>query len=589
MPLTNYRLGAGGINQLMEMEASTGISGRQQASSVEAMRTLSGYTMSTADVTNQIGSLASAGTANRMFMMGGIGMVGVGGKQGTLMSVMKNIVKAAGLDNEKVLNSAFAPGSVTRAKLANMGVPPDMITEVLQYAKANLQFKGKGGTGMYDPGLEKDRRRMGIEENFATQAEETTRLETQREEKFYRRQADNYAYLERQTQTLTKAFGALEDTLSGIIGFTGSNRIANETMNGIMNVGGGDPHIPQTGDGNKSNPQTTPTSSSKTKAPANASNDGKIYVPLGNGKRVSLSHIKQRQDFKGMNPQMQERLLNLMRDNPDVGWGGGTRDIQAQKNMFLSRYNRTQREKGADGKKNWFWDGSYWEKNPGANPAAPPGSSMHEIGLAADLAGNVAKVPKIAAKYGLKSFGDKNGEPWHVQPRELPDGRKSYESGGAKWGYGPGKPSSETTAGDAGNMGGFENEFGSTVGPRRPTPMSSNTVSDAADGSFGTSLAASSISSKLSYKTISQRVASGGGDPEITTPVNSMGSPVYNPNNTANQQTEVHSKQSNLTINVKPTINMISSNNNQMDLKKIANELVGVIRKEMELELMRKR
>lgn len=575
MPLTNYRLGEGGINQLMAMEAATGISGRQQAASVEAVRTLSGYTLSTADVTGQIGALASAGTANRMFMMGGIGMIGVGGKQSTLMDVMRNVVRAANLTDEKTVNSAFAPGSVTRSKLRLMGVPEEMQTQILQYAKANLEYRKKGGSGMYDPSRERDRRTMGIEENFATQAEETTRLETKREETFYRRQADNYAYLERQTQSLTRAFGALEDSLSGIIGFTGSNRIASTITNGIM--GGGDPHI---GDG------ATPkvVASTHSSSQKDTQKDARTYVPLGDtGKLVSLANIQQRADFKGLNPKVKDRVLNMMRDNPDIGWGGGTRDSKYQEQMFTSRYTRTSDPTGPNGKPNWYWNGSYWRLKPGNNPAAPPGMSMHEIGLAVDLAGNIKKVPKVAAKYGLKHFGDKNGEPWHVQPAELPDGRKAYENRGSPWGGAPNKPVSSETPGAS-----SEPPSGSTSSATQtnirsyntsflrysPTEHSSPTSSSPAAGTpVSMGGGGIDISSRLAYTPISTRLRSG--DPEITTSTPSSGGSIRPSSTTKN-----------MTFNINPVFN-ITTNNASVDMKKAAKELVTMVKKELEMEAMR--
>ena len=403
MPLTNYRLGAGGINALMGLEAATGISGRQQASSVEAFRTMSGYTMGAGQAAGMIGNLASASTVNRMFMMGGTSLIGVGGKQNSAMDVMQGIVKSAGLTDPAILKGALAPGSITRSKLSMMGVPEEMQTQAIQYAMQNQTFQGKGGKGMYDPSKEADRRKMGIEENFATQVEETQRLETKRDETFYRRQVDNYAALERQTQSLTKMFGALEDKLSGILGATGSNKIATSIFQSVTGPLG-DP------DGS--------SGSSSTPMPQN------------------VSAAAAQTSFSNLNAQFKERLTRMMADNPNVTFGEGVRTSDAQRRMFLSRYTKTNSPTNANGEKNWEWDGAYWEHVSGF-PAAPPGRSMHEIGLAADLGGDLDWVVANAHKYGLKHFKDVNGEAHHVQPTELPNGRAAYEKGGAIWGRGP--------------------------------------------------------------------------------------------------------------------------------------------------------
>ena len=239
-PLTNYRLGAGGINTLLGLQASTGINAAQQASSVEAVRTYSGYSLSAGDAANMLQNLASAPVANRMFLMGGGGLIGPGGRQNSMQSVIQNIVRTAGLTNEKLVDSSFAPGSLTRAKLSMMGVSEDMQDTILQYAKQNIQYRKKGGRGMYNASDKASRKLMGIEDNFATQAEETDRIRTAREEQMYSRQADNYAHLEKQTQRLTKVFAALEDKLSGIIGARTSHRISSSIMGTIGGIAGGD-------------------------------------------------------------------------------------------------------------------------------------------------------------------------------------------------------------------------------------------------------------------------------------------------------------------------------------------------------------
>lgn len=470
MPMTKYRLGPGGDLALMGMEAQTGISALGQASSVEALRTISGYQMSAGEAAGSIASLANPATANRMFMMTGTSLIGPGGTQRSGMSVIQNLAQQAGLTNEKMIEQALLPGSVTRSKLRLMGVPEDMITQVIQYAKENITYRKRGGTGMYDPSKKGDRKRMGIEENFATQVEETQRQEGERNEKFYRRQVDNYATLERQTQTLTRTFGALEDRLSGILGILGSNRIATSITQSVTSgLGfGGDPQ--------------------------GGTSDATTNVPSYGGPK-SLNEIKNNPSFKSMNPKMQDRLLKMMRDNPNVGFGQGVRSSQSQRSMFMQRYRKTDKETNAQGKKNIYWDGSYWEHVSGA-PAAPPGRSMHEIGLAADLVGDMDWVVKNAHKYGLKHFKDVNGEAWHVQPEELPNSRKTYEESGAKWGGAPPGAAPYDANSDFGNEldgrsdHGGVSDNGKTFGNAEPYGLSisqrvANSITGAASGQTG--------------------------------------------------------------------------------------------------------
>ena len=463
MPLTKYRLGAGGINALMGLEAATGISGRQQASSVEAFRTMSGYTMGAGEATGMINNLASASTVNRMFMMGGTSLVGIGGKQNSAMDVMKGIVKSAGLTDPAILKGALAPGSITRSKLSMMGVPEEMQTQAIQYAMQNRTFKSKGGQGMYDPSKEADRRKMGIEENFATQVEETQRLETKRDENFYRRQVDNYAHLERQTQSLTKMFGALEDKLSGVLGLIGSNKIATSIFQSVTGPLGD----PDGSSGSSSTPMPQNVSAAASKA-----------------------------SFVNLNAQFKERITKMMSDNPNVGFGEGVRSSDAQRRMFLSRYTKTTSPTNANGEKNWKWDGSYWEHVSGF-PAAPPGRSMHEIGLAADLNGDLDWVVANAHKYGLKHFKDVNGEKHHVQPAELPNGRYAYEKMGSPWGKGPAGAAPFDPDSDFGESLDHSTGGGSsskTTSSSPPSGTTTGTTTGAIGGTIGGRLRAPTIS-----------------------------------------------------------------------------------------------
>jgi peptidoglycan hydrolase-like protein with peptidoglycan-binding domain len=80
------------------------------------------------------------------------------------------------------------------------------------------------------------------------------------------------------------------------------------------------------------------------------------------------------------------------------------------------------------------WNGTRWRLLDRVAAAAPPGRSMHEIGLAADMVGDMAWLKDNCARFGLQTFEAVNGEPWHVQPVELPRARGDYESQGSAWG-----------------------------------------------------------------------------------------------------------------------------------------------------------
>lgn len=232
-PLTQYKLGAGGINTMLGLEAATGLRSSLYAPGVEALRVSSGFSVSNQGAASMLAQLASPEVVNRMFMMTGTSLIGPGGRQNDIMSVMQRITQQAGLTNPAIARSAMLPGSVTRANLATMGITGEFQNQLLQYAQQNLAYQSKGGKGMYDPGSKSAQKLMGIDSNFAMQAEETERRRGKREEEFYSRQADNFADLERQTQRLVGAMAALEDALSPIIGFQTSNRVGGQIAGAI--------------------------------------------------------------------------------------------------------------------------------------------------------------------------------------------------------------------------------------------------------------------------------------------------------------------------------------------------------------------
>jgi hypothetical protein len=128
-----------------------------------------------------------------------------------------------------------------------------------------------------------------------------------------------------------------------------------------------------------------------------------------------------------LDPRMKERLTRMFRDGGGRVWlgrgdGSGWRSSDRQREMFLDRYRPDPNGKIE-------WNGQRWTHVKDA-PAAPPGRSMHEIGLAADLEGDIAWANANAANYGLKHFASVNNEPWHFQPAELPNGRAEFEKNG---------------------------------------------------------------------------------------------------------------------------------------------------------------
>jgi hypothetical protein len=396
------RLGAGGINSLLALQARTGIQ-----------------------------TLASPQVNNRMTMTLGTGLYGIGGKQRSMTEVFQGITRGAGLTNARTVQGAMQQGSMTRARLSAMGVPEDMQDLVLQYAQSNVQFQKKTGgrQGMYNPENKAQRQAMGIEANFATQREETTRLSELRDEKYYNRQKDNLATMEKNTQALIELKTAMEEMASGLIGKRISTRgsIGMRALKGVAGLAmmGGGAAIGFTGAGAPLGLGLA--ASGLTMFGSAFTGDGTETKSNNKGATVSTTR-KTSSSLNSLNTTFRQRLEKMMQDNPNVSVGGGFRSSAQQRTLFLSRYSRTSEKTGT------FWDGAYWKKNSGVADAAPPGMSMHEIGLAADLTGDLAWVQQNAAKYGLKTFADVNDEPWHVQPAELPNSRRQYEKAGAPWG-----------------------------------------------------------------------------------------------------------------------------------------------------------
>ena len=508
-PLTNYKLGDGGLNALLSNQVRYGIDAGKQAAGYEAMRAATGYSVSTQDLVGMQNSLMGPQVANRMFALtGGTNFNKMGGGAADMFQSFQKIGKMSGLGNEKTLKGAFQQGSAVRANLSNLGLDAQAQDLMLQYAQENIQFKKKGGKGDYDPSKKADRKRMGVEDNFANQSEETKRVQGQREENMYRRQADNYSKLEKSNQSLIKALGKVEDKLSGLIGARANTRGFQQALGGIgkfvgnaMGTAGaamsfiapeigiplalaggvvsGVSSVATGGDGAPANPadvSTATAGSSSTADPgsvspvpsaspapaatpsaqptptppansASAANDDNISIPVGwKNETKTLTQLKSWSTFAQLKPILKERLLKAFREHPALGIGEGWRSSATQERTFLDRYRKTATKT----KDTVEWQGSNWIKVKGAD-AAPPGKSMHEIGLAADLKGDLNWWQSNAARFGLKTFANENSEPWHTQPSEFPAGRGEYEKGVAKGTYADGSTDSplpkEATAG----------------------------------------------------------------------------------------------------------------------------------------------
>lgn len=410
-PLRSRRLGYGGINELLSMQSRTGISAAQQAGSVESIRTLMGYGYSAGDATQYIESLGQADTVNRMFMMTGTSLYGIGGQQKSAQQVNQDLIQRLGLNNREIINAGRQSGSMVRQRLQMAGLDQGAQDLLLQYAESNVSFTEKGGKGFYDPSKKSDRKRMGIEANYATQEEETTRTEINREEQMYKRQADNYAQMEKNLQNVNKLLGEFEDRLSSIIGGKTSVRGFGQLFNilgrlgipGMNKIGQilGDP------------------------SPSGSASPGRIAAINPTVKKNDQDHLSQ------LKPVLREPLTRLLMDRPGISINGSYRSPEKQKQMFLERYYKT------DEKTETFYDGSYWKKKPGVPMAAPPGLSYHEIGLAVDLGFASSEdeqwLKNNASKYGLDEFS-RHGEPWHVQSKAYPASRKQYEGQGAAYG-----------------------------------------------------------------------------------------------------------------------------------------------------------
>lgn len=393
-------LGNGGVEAMLGLQATTGLNATQMARGVQGIRVASGFGYSTSDANAMIGALASPGSSNLMTIMTGMGLYGPGGQARDPMDVIRNTVQRMGLTDEDMVQGAFQPGSMTRANLSRSGLPEDMQNLVLQYAQQNLEFRKKGGEGMYDPASKRDRQRMGVEEGYATEFERTRVEETRREEQFYRRQVDNYDQMEHNTQALIKLTASIEDTLSGAIG----KKISTTNLPALRIAGG----IGKT---------LGPLLMSAGVATTVGSGGGLAPVGLGlmavGGLLTAMSgdpdDVIQPGMEAGFSGNLHAMATAAEKEGHVLSLTSGVRSESEQRALFLERHDE-------DPNGNRMYGGKSYSLNAAGRAkgyAAPPGHSLHQLGMAADLGPRSAWtwIGANASRFGLRVA---EGEPWHV-------------------------------------------------------------------------------------------------------------------------------------------------------------------------------
>ena len=582
MPLTKHYLLGGGtaINDLLGMQASTGLSAAKNASSVEAMRAISGFSYGSGDITKMLSTMGSPDVANRMFMMGGTGMYGMGGKQRSGMQSIQDIVRRTGLTNPDALKGALQQGSNTRQRLNAMGVPQDMQDMVIQYAMQNTSFQKKTGgkSIMYDPSVEEDRKTMGIEDNYAVAHEKTTGERIKREERFYGRQTDNFSRFEKNLRNSAQLLGMFEDALQGVIGLGISVKghpATSAAMYGLNQYKNFQMAALQTGidAAGAMGPGGDPVDSKKsTGTSANAGSTGSEQnVKLNKRDEAKLATL---------DPRLAVPLRKMMEANPNLHIGDARRSTAQQERSFKDRYRPTDKPVSEKGETDRVWNGVVWEMKPGENrpPMAPPGQSFHERGLAADLSQSESEWLRVnASRFGLETGattkGAKSDEPFHIQPA----GTLGYS--------GPNSAtSSRTAASGAGVAKASVRKLSSVV-----SPLATNSLTSAPATLKNAGAMASEFLRSGGWKTESSSVGSTDKIGTLSNYGNSVakgGDPVDRGNYSSGNYS-MGGSQGAGSIIISPNIYLNGTQDMTSDLRRIAKEVGALLEQEVKLKMMR--
>ena len=517
-----------------------------------------------------------------------------------------------------MLEGAFQDGSMTRARLSMAGIADDQQDLILQMAQQNVAFKKKGGKGDYDQSNKEHRKLMGVEGNYANQAEETTRVQANREENFYKRQNDNFATFEKMTQAATKALQAFEEKLSVIAGAGISSKVHRSVFSKAFGIGKKVAGVGLMAAGAGLTPFTGGTSATMFMAGAALATGGDPIDGLRRRRGSGVWGVRTNNEPGGdasseatagqtaagaaaaqaesklsdnnkrklaqLDPKLREPLKKMLLFNPKLEIGDARRSGANQEASFRQRYKKAPpgtTEKTSENDR--FWKGELWIHQKGY-PMAAPGNSMHEIGFAADLSQSEnewirANAGNFGLQHGGTTKGLKSDEPFHVQPAGMPMGRSEAFPGsntGTPSAVTDAEPPDSTVSPGGGSSGGSSSSMSGTSSLSANTALASPKTFKYAGMSIGEVIGSGSVYATSTLKPIEKTASS------IPSPSEGGDALTREPIRLSTGRTSSNS----YTITVSPSFN-IHSSGSAPDLRKMAKEIASMLEQEVRMTMLR--
>lgn len=155
-----------------------------------------------------------------------------------------------------------------------------------------------------------------------------------------------------------------------------------------------------------------------------------MYMIGYSGRTVTRAELLAWPQFQKLDDETARRALALVDASiiagRPLGFGGIFRTETQQLNLFLSRHHRVASGGCC------MYNGYRYQLNDGQAHAAPPRRSYHEAttakgeSYAIDFIGDLKFLASYGPSYGIRQFGEVNGEPWHGQPSDIPNSRSQY-------------------------------------------------------------------------------------------------------------------------------------------------------------------